>query len=58
MFDVQNYKIFINNGLIFFGDLSSQPPLNLSWSDFQIVKPDSIKNMVDNIKSFQEIGNY
>jgi 8-oxo-dGTP pyrophosphatase MutT (NUDIX family) len=55
---VQNYKIFINNGLIFFGDLSSQPPLNLMWSDFQIVKPDSIKNMVDNIKSFQEIGNY
>jgi 8-oxo-dGTP pyrophosphatase MutT (NUDIX family) len=55
---MQKYKIFVNNGLIIFGDLSSQPPLNLSWSDFQIVKSESIKNIVDNIESFQEIGNY
>ena len=53
---MQNYKIFINNSLIFFGKKEGVPPHNLVWSDFQYIKKEQIKELVNKIESFQELG--
>ena len=55
---MQNYKIFINNSLIFFGKMKGNPPNNLSWSDFQKIKPDNFPELFIKIESFQELPHY
>ena len=55
---MQNYKIFINNSLIFFGRKQGTPPNNLTWSDFQYIKNNQIKELVDKIESLQELDHF
>ncbi len=55
---MQNYKIFINNRLIFFGKKEDLPLKGIAYSDFQMIKPDDFKELVNKIESFQEISHF
>lgn len=53
---MQNYKVFINNGLIIFGEKDEFPPLDLCWSDFQFISSNKISGLVDSINKNQFKG--
>lgn len=53
---MQNYKVFINNSLIFFGKREDFLPKDYLYSDFQYISPDGMGKLVHKIESFQEIG--
>lgn len=55
---MQNYKVFINNSLIFFGRAEGIPPYQLTWSDFQAIKPEAFPSLVNKIESFQDLKHY
>lgn len=55
---MQNYKIFINNSLIFFGKKEDLPIDKMSYSDFQKIKPSGFKELFNKIESFQEFDHY
>ncbi len=55
---MQNYKVFINNSLIFFGRKEEDLANNIRWSDFQNIESNSLRDVVNNIEAFQEIDNY
>lgn len=48
---MQNYKVFINNGLIFFGKKTDFAPENLLWSDFQKISMDELPTIVQSIRN-------
>jgi len=48
---MQNYKVFINNGLIFFRQKGDDSTENLSGSDFQIISQDDFPKIVDRINN-------
>lgn len=49
---MQNYKVFINNRLIFFGLKEEIPTINYCLSDFQSISPIALPNIVSQIKSY------
>lgn len=53
---MQNYKVFIDNDLIFFGKKDDLSSTSIGWSDFQEVKPNEIESLVNKIKSSSKIG--
>lgn len=50
---MQNYKVFINNGLIIFKQKGDDLDEDLSWSDFQTISQEEIPKIVDRIYSGQ-----
>lgn len=47
---MQNYKVFINKGLIFFGQNGDCLTSDLSWPDFQTISPEDFPKIVERIK--------
>jgi len=55
---MHNYKIFINNSLIFFGEKEDLPLAKINYSDFKMVKPSGFKELVRKIESYSELDHY
>lgn len=47
---MQNYKVFINNGLIFFRQNGDDAAEDMSWSDYQIIYQEDFPKIVERIK--------
>jgi len=55
---MHNYKIFINNSLIFFGNKEDLPLDKVNYTDYTKVKPSDFKELVSKIHSYQKLDHY
>ena len=55
---MQNYKVFINNGLIFFGQKQELPNMEPTYADFQTISLLDIPQIIDGIKTNRIAANY